>query len=1560
MNVQESVTYETGNIDEGELSASLEKLGHAPRLRGALDLGPGQVSGWLVDARSPSSPLQISLNIDGRTVIATSTPSQRGRVAKIDPNAFRFALAWKEYASYSDAARLLLQVICSDGEKYELVLGFDEGAPRDFAHQAKQLVDMTFGERQKLIRRPQPRPETHLEKAVSLSFTATSESVTTGRDATGTRRRRSDGNLEGYAALGASDLQPVFTLGRLASDSAAPTINKKEAHKDDSSRESVRLDATNAIGIETQSTSDAKGSNAPNIRAYVDVLESHIIRGWAWVENDPSASVEIIVQHRGRTIVEGLANDSRPDLVDAGVGTGRYGYAFSLPETDPREVSVLAKVGSTVVNVIVPEFLTSTPAVALTSAVNEKLVFEGHVDRLTRWGALGWAWLPQQPNESALVEAVHEGVVIGRAVANCMREDLVAHGKGTGNYGFEIIFDKQIRNEICPQFRILAPAQGHIPNSNILPALLENERAIPGRGSLEVLYTEHAKFTGASELFEEFDVSILDEVDRSKVDLIAFYLPQFHSIKENDTFWGKGFTEWRQLSRALPRYRGHYQPRIPRDLGFYTLTDIEPITRQAALAKAAGVNVFGFYYYWFNRTRVLDEPIEVFLRSGVEMKFVLIWANENWTRTWDGSESEVLLKQDYNEADERALIADWVRHFQDRRYYVIDGRPMFVIYNPKLIPDAQRTIARWRRILEAEHKINPLIFMAQTFGMRDPGVFGLDGAIEFPPHKLSDSLPGRPTPDAYSPEFAGRVIEYDDFVKISLAEDDPDYPLIKTVVPSWDNEARRPNRGFSLELSTPQKYQNWLQSLVTRALSGPRIGGMKGRAVVAVNAWNEWAEGAYLEPDIHFGAAYLNATARAVKAALGSKVSAQSVVEVKRRPRVTAIFPNFNHAKFLPERISSVLQQTVKPAEIIFLDDCSSDNSIEVARDLLQKSDIPYKIIENKANSGNVFKQWIKGIEEASSDWIWIAETDDRADRGFLENLIPLLEREDLLAAYGRISFIDSAGDPLPDLEGYYDGLRLFNWHQSRVVSAFKAFEFDFTVKNVIPNASGLVFKRPKLTAIEVERLFQYKFAGDWYFYALLLRGGKIGYSRNAKSYFRVNQGSASRSAFFTERHLKEHQMIVDDLRALYEIDQAAVTAHAGALAAHFPDKSVSEIATLLQGIEDYGTKSRPLRICIAAHSFETGGGELLPLALANMLRELGHHITYLVMEKTAGRSSLRSRLRPDISVLYWQNVQDRFDDFLGEHGIQILNSHNVSVEYQLFSRDIKISVPYIASLHGGYETVADLLKGPFADFLSKTVSKWLFLSEKNVKILTDHGIDRGSFQKSFNAVPRFAGNPTERKTFFAEHNIQNEAFVFVQCSRAIKDKGWRDAAVAVREASDKTHRPLHLVLIGDGPDLPSFREEFLSERQVTVLGHVDNPIQYFGCFDAAIFPSYFKGETFPLFILECFQAGLPVVASKIGEIPNLFEAAGGTLPGRLIDLRGTRPDPRELVSAIVEIVNDEKGLKSMQKAAKSIARKFDIDELARLYVDVFRDLVNSKKGSGVEASVVSVGQSHL
>lgn len=343
--------------------------------------------------------------------------------------------------------------------------------------------------------------------------------------------------------------------------------------------------------------------------------------------------------------------------------------------------------------------------------------------------------------------------------------------------------------------------------------------------------------------------------------VIAFYLPQFHVTPENDAFWGQGFTEWRNVARGLPRFSGHYQPRIPGELGYYDLADPAILRQQVQMARAAGIAGFAFYYYRFSSGRVLGLPVEQLLADpSLDMPFLLVWANENWTRTWDGLDREILLEQTYDQALEDALIADFARHFADPRYLRIEGRPLLMIYRPTRIPHVRDRVERWRSRFSAEHGEHPLFLMPQSDEAADPRAFGLDGAVEFPPHVIGRDTGMEKGLTLLDPEFVGQVRDYRRMAADARRERSPGYPLIRTVTPSWDNEARRPGRGLTYTGSSPSVFRAWLDEAIDFATRHP----FRGESLVFVNAWNEWAEGAYLEPDMHFGAAYLNATSRAI------------------------------------------------------------------------------------------------------------------------------------------------------------------------------------------------------------------------------------------------------------------------------------------------------------------------------------------------------------------------------------------------------------------------------------------------------------------------------------------------------------------------------------------------------------------------------------------------------------------------------------------------------------------------------------------------------------------------
>ncbi|MFN7056965.1 glycoside hydrolase family 99-like domain-containing protein [Hyphomonas sp.] len=385
--------------------------------------------------------------------------------------------------------------------------------------------------------------------------------------------------------------------------------------------------------------------------------------------------------------------------------------------------------------------------------------------------------------------------------------------------------------------------------------------AIMGAGSDSSTYHAQAFAVSPGPHFEEFDPSIgAGREKRAKV--LAYYLPQFHPIEVNDKQWGKGFTEWRQLARAMPRFKGHIQPRIPRDLGCYDLAESDVMRRQIEMAKAAGLHGFCFYHYWFDGKRVLETPMERFLADPtLDFPICLMWANENWTRTWDGSEKEMILAQTYLEEDDIPFIDDVARHMKDRRYIRIGDRPLFFIYRPGHIPDTVDRMEKWRNIFRERHGLDPLIFQAQAFGDNDPREFGLDGAIEFPPHKVLNKVHDiKHKVGLFDARFSGSVPTYESIVEAAKSDPKPDFPLIRTVFPSWDNDARRPGRSTITAYSTPELFSDWLEWAVQQAETAP----VHGEPFVCINAWNEWAEGAYLEPDVHYGSAYLNSLSRVV------------------------------------------------------------------------------------------------------------------------------------------------------------------------------------------------------------------------------------------------------------------------------------------------------------------------------------------------------------------------------------------------------------------------------------------------------------------------------------------------------------------------------------------------------------------------------------------------------------------------------------------------------------------------------------------------------------------------
>ncbi len=401
--------------------------------------------------------------------------------------------------------------------------------------------------------------------------------------------------------------------------------------------------------------------------------------------------------------------------------------------------------------------------------------------------------------------------------------------------------------------------------------------------------------------------------------LIAFYLPQFHPIPENDSWWGKGFTEWTNVAKAKPLFPGHDQPRVPADLGFYDLRVPETRAAQAALARNAGIEGFCYWHYWFAGKRLLERPFDEVLASGEpDFPFCLGWANETWTGIWHGAPKRILIEQLYPGVDDHEKhFYSVLPAFQDRRYIRVNGKPLFLVYQPRKLPNPREFIDQWQALAQ-KNGLPGIHFVAHMFGPDlgyDPREEGFDAGTMSNPARigkhskteigLARTLRGGSGRPDFAAQLQARsialrerartlfrrcagqprlVFDYADAVAFFLEGLDiqPGQPIYPCAVPQWDNSPRSGTRATILHQSTPELFRTHLREVLARTRALP-----SGQKIVFVKSWNEWAEGNYLEPDLRFGHQYLNVVREEVTRVRESdNLSNRALVETRVTPKV--------------------------------------------------------------------------------------------------------------------------------------------------------------------------------------------------------------------------------------------------------------------------------------------------------------------------------------------------------------------------------------------------------------------------------------------------------------------------------------------------------------------------------------------------------------------------------------------------------------------------------------------------------------------------------------------------
>ena len=351
--------------------------------------------------------------------------------------------------------------------------------------------------------------------------------------------------------------------------------------------------------------------------------------------------------------------------------------------------------------------------------------------------------------------------------------------------------------------------------------------------------------------------------------IIAFHLPQYHSFPENDKWWGKGFTDWDNVKKAKPLFEGHMQPVVPDKAIYYNMLEVDTLKRQAELAREYGVYAFCYYHYWFDGKLLMEKPVELLLKnSDIKTHFCMCWANEPWTRAWDGATSEVIMPQEYGSKKEWKEHIDYlIPFFKDDRYIKINGCPLFVIYRTESISDIDSMIQLWEDVcrkagFDGIHIVEELNgFQTQEYSKKSKAV------LKFQPNyeekvrgslvKKIDRLKSKFICQRYDVEKTLYFASYDRVWKRILkdARSETRNNIYPGAFVAWDNTPRKKTKGSVFYGATPEKFEKYFSRLAC-------ISNEKKSEFIFVNAWNEWAEGAYLEPDETTGYKYLDVIKR--------------------------------------------------------------------------------------------------------------------------------------------------------------------------------------------------------------------------------------------------------------------------------------------------------------------------------------------------------------------------------------------------------------------------------------------------------------------------------------------------------------------------------------------------------------------------------------------------------------------------------------------------------------------------------------------------------------------------
>jgi len=989
--------------------------------------------------------------------------------------------------------------------------------------------------------------------------------------------------------------------------------------------------------------------------------------------------------------------------------------------------------------------------------------------------------------------------------------------------------------------------------------------------------------------------------------------------------------DWEALRSARFASKGNPQrPRPDKMLGFYDSLDGTVLAQQALSARSHGFFGFCFKLSADSVAQASPQPLDVFLaHTEIDFNFCV----------------QIDLHQD---GLSNNLIAPVVAVLADKRCVQVAEQPVIVV---KLNEYDENIIDSIRKLRERLNELCDGVYLIAQFGFAglEELAQDLDGLCDAVLDLSADPVPGET--GVFPPQNKNGIdtVPYNLIASQGIVRAQKEHlratPVFHAISLGRDETALKQYSPLVYSRFHIRDYGRWLDA----AIRGARKALPEDRRLLFVNAWNNWQEGLFLEPDSITGFGRLNETTRALLDIDSSIVM----------PKVSVIVPNYNHDSYLHRRLDSIYGQTHKNIEVILMDDCSTDDSRSVLTSYAEKYPDITRLIFNETNSGGVFHQWAKGIKAATGDLVWIAESDDYCDERFLEALVGCFDDEAVMLAYSKCEFVTTDEVVMPDqFHSYVSDLECADkWAGSYVSTAHNEVRSALGIKNTIPNASGAIFKRPvDMPLLDDQSWLSMKVAGDWVFYLHILRGGKIAYSTEGTNFFRRHYASTANTTYRKEVFYRELGVANRTIQSLYNVPMSVLEAcveSSKKLYDHYVGGSAEEFLRWYD--HDSIIRARADRlpnVMVSTIGFYPGGAEILPIRLANEFKRQGISVSLFSAGIPKREDGVRRMLRNDVPVIETSNIES-VKAIIHDFGIEALNSHQWYVQkYPVDVPDVFSELgAHVAALHGMIEHGNGVTDEQLR-IADKGVSTWVYTAEKNLVPFSDISLyDKSS--PRFVKVPNGLQPPEIVPISRVQMGIPEDAFVLCCVSRAIPDKGWGEAIQAVELARSLSGRDIRIILVGNGLVYDEYCQSGAPDF-VYLAGFSDNSVGHYAAADMGIMLSTFRSESFPLTIVDCLFAGKPYIATDVGDIKNMLTIESG-VAGEIIGLEDWVVPIESAARVIAAFATDERKYQEAVGLVKDVSSRYRIDAVAAQYLRLFeRDIQQHRaqlakaEGSGV------------